>query len=101
MGNLASLDAEINTNVNSHNSSNITNIYNTLAPEVNHIHNKADALKVLNEKGARWIVGKTYEPGDLVVWKDELYECQRGHRVDSPDWNPPNLINNFWFKVSN
>lgn len=103
IGNLASLDATVKGEVNKrnrHDSDNVSNSYNTiyqtLAPRVAEINKREDALRVLNEQGPRWTVNKHYSPGDIVTWKNRLYECTRDHRADAPNWDPVSLINNFW-----
>lgn len=36
--------------------------------------------------------------GERIIYKDKIYKLirQNINRIDSPDWMPPNLMNDFW-----
>ncbi|XP_055337064.1 streptogrisin-C-like isoform X2 [Paramacrobiotus metropolitanus] len=47
---------------------------------------------------SEWAVGKTFNVGDLCTFEGQTFKCRQGHRVDAPNWTPPNTLN-LWLPV--
>lgn len=45
-----------------------------------------------------WVVGRIYNTGDKVLYKDGVYRCIQGHIAQS-DWSPSVYTQALWFKL--